>query len=106
MKHAEFKTMWDKIVDEQYGSNSKQLEGVTADEFGAAISSDDEQALPTSRCMQAHEAGETEYHQRMIIRGVACDVYWQFDEEAMDAAGDDEGNLNWSLESVDRIVYA
>ena len=106
MKQTEFSAMWDKLVDEQYGSGSKQLEGVTPDEFAAAISRDDEQALPTSRCMQAHEQGDTEYHQRMIIRGVACDVYWQFDEEDMEAAGDDEGNLDWSLESVARIVYA
>jgi hypothetical protein len=56
--------------------------------------------------MQAHEQGDTEYHQRMIIRGVAVHVYWQFDEDAMDAAGDDEGSLDWSLDSIARIVYA
>jgi hypothetical protein len=33
-------------------------------------------------------------------------VYWQFDEDAMDAAGDDEGNLDWSIDSIARIVYA
>ena len=106
MKKAEFDAMWDKLVDAQFGSNSKRLDGVTAEEFDAAIMSDDDQALPTSRCMPAHEEGMTEYHQCMIIRGVAVDVYWMFDADAMDAAGDDEGNLDWSIESVDRITYA
>jgi hypothetical protein len=106
MKRAEFEQMWDGLVADQFGSNSKELEGVTAEEYAAAIMCDDEQALPTSRCMQAHEQGDTEYHQRMIIRGSAVHVYWQFDADAMDAAGDDEGNLDWSLDSIARIVYA
>jgi len=106
MKKAEFDAMWDKLVDQQFGSGSKELEGVTEDEFDAAIMSDLHQALPTSRCMLAHEEGMTEYHQCMIIRGAAVDVYWMFDAKAMDAAGDDEGNLDWSIESVDRIIYA
>ena len=106
MKKAEFDALWDELIAAQFGSNSKELEGVTAEEFDAAIMSDDDQALPTSRYMLAHEEGMTEYHQCMIIRGAAVDVYWMFDAQAMDAAGDDEGNLDWSIESVDRIIYA
>ena len=106
MTRTEFDQMWDGLVDGQCGSNLKELEGVSAEEYAAAIMCDDEHALLTSRCMQAHEQGNTEYHQRMIIRGAAVHVYWQFDEDAMDAAGDDEGNLDWSLDSIARIVYA
>ena len=106
MSKAEFGAMWDKLVDAQFGSNSREMEGVTAAEFDASIMCDDGQALPTGRCMLAHEEGGTEYHQCMIIRGAAVDVYWMFDADAMDAAGDDESNLDWSMDNVDRITYA
>jgi hypothetical protein len=43
------------------------------------------------------------WRKREARTGVAVHVYWQFDEDAMD---DDEGNLDWSISSVDRIVYA
>jgi len=101
MSKAEFGAMWDKLVDAQFGSNSREMEGVTAAEFDASIMCDDGQALPTGRCMLAHEEGMTEYHQRMIMRGSAVHVYWMFD-----ADGGDEGDLDWSMESVSKIFYA
>jgi hypothetical protein len=104
MKKAEFDAMWDKLVDAQR-SKSTLMDCVTAEEFDAAIMSDGDQALTTSRCMPAHEEG-MEYHRCMIIRGVAVDVYWMFDADAMVAVSDEDGHLDWSIESVDRITCA
>ena len=106
MKNAEFGAMWDKLVDAQFGSNSKRLDGVTEEEFDAAIISDDEEALPTGRRMLAHEEGGTEYHQCMIIRGAAVVVYWIFDADEIEESVDDDSNLDWSMDNVDRITYA
>ena len=41
MKRTEFEQVWNGLVDDQFGSNSKDLEDVTAEEYAAAIECDD-----------------------------------------------------------------
>lgn len=102
MSNKMSKEQWEAAIENTKSSGINIVAQISQTQFDGALC--DEDASITSRAIPQPYSDYTEYVQNMIINGMACQVYWLFSPDEIAAAGDDEGNLDWSYGNVDRIV--
>jgi hypothetical protein len=101
--NADWTTAWGTAAEQTATNGEDIIDATMKDEFDAGVFHPDGAEI-TSRCIPEPYSEYTEYSQPMIMAGQAVIAYWLFSPDEIDAAGDDESNLDWSFENLDRIV--